>query len=120
MEMPPKARTGCLPWGLVNKNRTSLKYDSEALNEVLFSFLFTNLENSTSFRASESYFNEVPFLFTSPLGLLLTSLIGGLDPMQICKKEEKNGNILKDVFAIVEIKFFARRPQVCACHVFRA
>ena len=29
--------------GLVNKNRTSLKYDSEALNEVLFSFLFTRM-----------------------------------------------------------------------------
>ena len=66
-ERPPEGRVG--PRGLVNKNRTSLRYDSEALNEVLFSFLFTNLENSTSFRASESYFNEVPFLFTSPLQL---------------------------------------------------
>ena len=52
--------------GLVNKNGTSLKYDSEALNEVLFSKFVNKNENSTSFRASESYFNEVRFLFTSP------------------------------------------------------
>ena len=49
----------------MNKNGTSMKYDSEAFTKYYSQKFMNKKENSTSLRASESYFDEVRFLFIS-------------------------------------------------------